>query len=61
MKDAAEATGINLPAVLRAMNERLEYLIDRDHLIGHAWLIRARSKADVDLPSARTGAWTSQQ
>ncbi|MDE2722283.1 MAG: AAA family ATPase, partial [Gemmatimonadota bacterium] len=40
--------GINLPDVLRAMNDRLEFLIDRDHLIGHAWLMRAHTKAEVD-------------
>ena len=46
--DAAKATGIDLPKVLRAMNERLEWLIDRDHLIGHAWLMKARTKRDVN-------------
>ena len=39
---------INLPAVLEAINERLEYLIDRNHLIGHAWLMKAGTKAEVD-------------
>ena len=48
LSDAAKATGIDLPAMLRTINERLEYLVDRDHLIGHAWLMRARTKADVD-------------
>ena len=38
----------DLPAVLGAINERLEWLRDRDHLIGHAWLMGAKTKADVD-------------
>ena len=40
--------GIDLPAILKAINDRLEYLIDRDHLIGHAWLMNAKTKAQVD-------------
>ena len=40
--------GINLQAVLRTINNRLEYLIDRDHLIGHAWLMKADTKAKID-------------
>ena len=44
----ATIDGIDLPAVLAKINERLEYLVDRDHLIGHAWLMGADSKAAVD-------------
>ena len=40
--------GIDLPKVLTTINERLEYLIDRDHLIGHAWLMKVADKDDVD-------------
>ena len=43
-----DVDGIKLREVLIAINERLEYLIDRDHLIGHAWLMQAETKADVD-------------
>ena len=40
--------GIDLRKVIETINDRLEYLIDRDHLIGHAWLMNVDTKADVD-------------
>ena len=39
---------IDLPKVLSAINERLEWYIDRDHLIGHAWFMGAKSKREID-------------
>ena len=48
LEAAKEATGIDLPKVLSTINDRLEWFLDRNHLIGHAWLMSARTKADVD-------------
>ena len=48
LSEYSESTGIDLPEVLGAINTRLEWLLDRDHLIGHAWFMGVDSKADVD-------------
>ena len=48
LEDAHNLTGVDLPKVLAVMNERLEYLVDRDHMIGHAWLMSAKNREQLD-------------
>ena len=40
--------GVNLSKLLDVINERIEYLCDREHRIGHGYFINCKSKSDVD-------------
>jgi 5-methylcytosine-specific restriction protein B len=42
-----EVEGVQLGRLLRRLNERLEYLLDRDHRIGHAYLMHAQGLDDL--------------
>ena len=46
---AAERCGLDLPRILGTINERIEYLYDREHQIGHAYFTDCASRADVDV------------
>ncbi len=45
--DAENLDGIDLCKLMRTINERIEFLFDREHQIGHAYFTTCRSRADV--------------
>jgi 5-methylcytosine-specific restriction protein B len=48
LDEAGGATGLPLVAFLSIINDRIEYLLDREHRIGHAYFIKCRSRDEVD-------------
>jgi len=45
--------GVHLGTLLRTINERLEYLIDRDHRVGHAYLIKVSTLDELRIAFER--------
>lgn len=45
--------GVDLRAMLQAMNDRIEYMYDRDHTIGHAYFMNVNTRADLDMAFRR--------
>lgn len=46
--DAKNLDGIDVCKLVNTLNERIEYLFDREHQIGHAYFTSCRSEADVE-------------
>jgi 5-methylcytosine-specific restriction protein B len=48
MQQEVAGAGATLAEVLETLNRRIEYLLDREHQIGHGWLLGCETKAQLD-------------
>lgn len=48
MRDEVADAGVTLADVLRVVNDRIEYLLDREHQVGHGWLLGCDTRAKLD-------------
>ena len=45
--DGVDLEGVDVKALLSSLNDRIQYLFDRDHVIGHAYLCNLKSFEDL--------------
>ena len=48
LEDIPEIEGIHVSSVLRAINERIELLYDREHTIGHSFFLLLKAEASIE-------------
>lgn len=47
--EKVNCSGINLKEILKAINSRIETLVDRDHTIGHSYFMNVKAESDLRL------------
>jgi hypothetical protein len=48
MDEEVAGADVTLAQILEAINERIEFLLDREHQIGHGWLLGCTAKTQLD-------------
>lgn len=53
IKTASAHCGVDIGKLLQILNDRIEYLFDREHQIGHAYFIKCASRGELDAVMCR--------
>ena len=48
LSDLDDVEGVDVPEMLRIINERIEILIDREHTLGHSYFLTLKEKPTID-------------